>query len=196
MIEHGFEVAEAATIEAMFAIAAVRAALAGVVFRVPRDRDPRSELAAIARLAAHLGTRDEAMVRLAGDNPAIALTDELDAANRVAATLFAAHAMPAIGVWLDTFADVDRGYFPRAGLVDRRFNPKLAGKVCRNLNSAMESVVTDIAQWELVLPTAERSRKVRRWIDLATGAVGEGSPPISVPLLVTAEAEPGRPPAP
>jgi len=196
VIEHGFEVAEAAVIEAIFASRTVRAALDGVVFRVPRDRDPRSELAAIARLAAHLGTRDEAMVRLAGDNPAIALMDELDAANRVAATLFAAHSMPGVGVWLDTFADVDRGYFPRAGLVDRRFNPRMAGRVCRNLNSAMASVVTDAGTWDLVLPPAECPSGARRWIDLASGSMGEGATPISVPFLVTAEGVRGTRPRP
>jgi hypothetical protein len=29
-------------------------------------------------------------------------------------------------VFLDTFVDIDRGYYPRIGLLDRRFNPQKA----------------------------------------------------------------------
>ena len=36
------------------------------------------------------------------------------------------HQVPVI---LDTFDDIDRGYFTRTGLVDRRFNPRLAGQL-------------------------------------------------------------------
>jgi hypothetical protein len=180
-------------IEAMLAgDGGVRAAFDGVVFRVPRERAPESELAAIARLGARLGTRDEAMVRLAGDNPAIALAQELDAANRVAATLFAAHSTPSVGVWLDTFADVDRGYFPRAGLVDRRYNPRMAGRVCRNLNSALAGLAADASGWELVLPPAGYPGVARRWIDLSSGVVGAGPVACPGPVLVEREAPPAE----
>lgn len=40
---------------------------------------------------------------------------------------------------LDTFWDVDRGHFPRTGLVDRRFNPRMAGHVRRNLYSVFDA---------------------------------------------------------
>ena len=140
VIEHGFEVAEAALAAGLFAQhAAVRAAFDGVVFRVPRGRDAWDEIAAVDRL----GPGHEVMVRLAADNPAVAHDDDLENANRVASALFAAHATPGVGVWIDTFADVDRGYFPRAGLVDRRYNPRLAGAACRNLNSALANARLD-----------------------------------------------------
>lgn len=205
VIEHGFEVAEIAALEKMFARGgALREGFDGVVFRVPRSRAPWSEMAAIGRLGERAGTRDEAMIRLAGDNPAIAHEDELETANRVAAALFAAHAMPRVGAWLDTLADVDRGYFPRAGLVDRRYNPKMAGRVCRSLNSTLGSVPLDAGSlseeafeggvalsagagdrgWVLILPArvieaasiAAVPAGPVRWIDLATGLVSGARP--------------------
>ena len=36
---------------------------------------------------------------------------------------------PGVDVVLDTFDDADRGYFTRTGLVDRRFNPRIAGRL-------------------------------------------------------------------
>ncbi|MBK7660357.1 MAG: hypothetical protein IPJ28_15050 [Betaproteobacteria bacterium] len=136
VIEHGFYLAEREQVEALRSSpGAYRAAFDGGVFRVSRGQRPWHEIGRLAAAAAG-DTRDEAYVRLAADNPAEAQDDDLANANRVAETLFTAHACVGIGVWLDTFCDVDRGYFPRTGLVDRRYNPRLAGKVCRNLNSA------------------------------------------------------------
>lgn len=221
VIEHGFEVAEIAALEKLFAPGgALREAFDGVVFRVPRARAPWSEMAAIARLGERAGTRDEAMVRLAGDNPAIAHEDDLETANRVAATLFAAHAIPKVGAWLDTFADVDRGYFPRGGLVDRRYNPKMAGRVCRNVNSVMESVGLDAGslseaafeggvalsaragdnQWMLILPGREietaaiagAPRGPARWIDLATGVVTHACPALVHGPVLSCSSTPAR----
>jgi hypothetical protein len=36
-------------------------------------------------------------------------------------------------VTLDTFTDADRGYFVRTGLVDRRYNPRLAARLLQEL---------------------------------------------------------------
>ena len=33
---------------------------------------------------------------------------------------------------LDTFADIDRGYHPRYGLLDRRYNFRAAGRMLMN----------------------------------------------------------------
>ncbi|MBK7659934.1 MAG: metallophosphoesterase [Betaproteobacteria bacterium] len=138
VIEHGFYLAEREQVEALRSSpGAYRAAFDGGVFRVSRGQRPWHKIGKLAAASSAAGTRDEAYVRLAADNPAEAQDDDLANANRVAETLFTAHACVGIGVWLDTFCDVDRGYFPRTGLVDRRYNPRLAGKVCRNLNSAL-----------------------------------------------------------
>jgi hypothetical protein len=42
-----------------------------------------------------------------------------------------------VEVILDTFDDADRGYFARTGLIDRRFNPRLAGEVISTLVNSL-----------------------------------------------------------
>ena len=42
-------------------------------------------------------------------------------------------------MFVDTFADIDRGYFVRNGLVDRRYNPRLGSHVVKNLHSALNA---------------------------------------------------------
>lgn len=140
VIEHGFYSAEYDEIAALLGSdEAMRAAFDGVQFRISRGRTAWSEVGEIDRIAVKLGVRGHAYARVATDNPAEAEDEDLANANRVAETMFAAHVLPDVGVWLDTFADVDRGYFPRTGLVDRRYNPRMAGRVCRNLNSALSA---------------------------------------------------------
>jgi hypothetical protein len=181
VIQHGFDAREREWIEDRLAPGgALRRAFDGLAFRIPREHDPAAGIAAIAAIGARIGTRDEAMVRLAADNPAVAHDDEREAAWRVAVASHAALAWPDVGVWLDTFADVDRGYFPRTGLVDRRFNPRLAGRVLRNLNRAM-ALADAAARWDLV---ASPDGAARRWIDLASGVAGEGAFDGGGPALV------------
>ena len=43
-------------------------------------------------------------------------------------------------VFLDTFADMDRGYFVRNGLVDRQYNPRAAGWVFRHQQRALAAL--------------------------------------------------------
>jgi hypothetical protein len=50
---------------------------------------------------------------------------------------------PGIEVFVDTFADIDRGYFLRHGLVDRRFNPRLGSHVVRHLYAALNEGMPD-----------------------------------------------------
>jgi 3',5'-cyclic AMP phosphodiesterase CpdA len=137
VIEHGFDVSEEGLLEELLARPAIRAAFDGVLYRVPRQRGPAGEMEKVMHRGSRLATRDFVMVRFASDNPGEMPEDALDDANRAAETLFAAHGMPQVGAWIDTFNDVDRGYFPRTGLVDRRYNPRPAGKVCRGLNSVL-----------------------------------------------------------
>ena len=206
VIEHGFDPSEEATIGQLFAREGVRAAFDGVLFRVARQRGPAAEIEKAAALGARLATRDFVMVRFASDNPGQMPDDALQDANRAAEALFAAHGTPQVGVWIDTFADVDRGYFPRTGLVDRRYNPRLAGKVCRSLNAVLGDGARahyvagasafdggTVLQLEhgterlfLVLP--DRPLELAsiaagllpsvegRWIDLSTGTIRSGKP--------------------
>lgn len=136
VIEHGFLPDEEEEIRELLQR---NSAIDGFLFRLPREQSPWSGIQAIERVADALGTRGSAYVRLAADNPAQAMEDDLANANRVAETVVVAHACRNVDVWLDTFNDVDRGYFPRTGLVDRRYNPRIAGHVYRNLHGVLSA---------------------------------------------------------
>ena len=67
--------------------------------------------------------------------------DDAANVNRFAETAVAGIGVEGVEVILDTFDDVDRGYFVRSGLVDRRFNPKLGSRVIGNLFGLMNQGV-------------------------------------------------------
>ncbi len=52
--------------------------------------------------------------------------DDVDTARLAAGDLLAARLSPQVRYVFDTFVDVDRGYFPRNGFIDRVFNPRAA----------------------------------------------------------------------
>jgi hypothetical protein len=141
-INHGFVVAERDAIAALLAAAGTASAIDGVVFRVARHVSPWPDIQAAGAIADSLGTRAAVHVRMAGASPAESFRDDLENANRVAEALAAALAQcrparPGVEVFIDTFADVDRGYFVRNGLIDRRSNPRLASAVVRHLYGAL-----------------------------------------------------------
>jgi hypothetical protein len=78
-----------------------------------------------------------ANVRLASENPAEYPTDDLQVTNRVAEAMIAAAANHDVTVFLDTFMDLDRGYFPRIGLYDRRCNRRLGSYVFAHLQGVL-----------------------------------------------------------
>src|SRR5690242_12583109 len=95
---------------------------------------PWPTLHAIAETARAAGQRAIVHVRLAGNDPAKDMTDDADTARRVADTVLAAWALgDRLSVFLDTFADHDRGYYPRHGLVDRAYDPRPAANVLKHL---------------------------------------------------------------
>lgn len=136
VINHGYVAGERAMVEALAANELFRDVAGGVVFRIPRERACWDEIIAIGEMARDLGINASVHVRLATSNPAEEACDDLENANRVAEALTASLTQPHINVFLDTFADVDRGYFVRTGVVDRRFNPRLGLNVIRNLFAA------------------------------------------------------------
>lgn len=84
------------------------------------------------------------------------MLDDERLADRVAMSAAALAAVPGTSVVTDTFADIDRGY-SRLGLVDRRCDPRAAGRLLRWFHEALEDVgpgtglvlssPADIADW-------------------------------------------------
>jgi hypothetical protein len=82
-------------------------------------------------------------VRLASENPAEYLQDDTRVANRVSEAMAGAAANRDILVFLDTFTDLDRGYFPRIGLYDRRYNRRAGSFVFANMQEVLHSYGPD-----------------------------------------------------
>jgi len=172
-INHGFVLAERGQLQELFARDSVCAAVDGVVFRIIRERSPWEDVIAARALGAELGIRASFQVRLAADSPAQALRDDLDTANRVAEAVVTGLAHPGIDLMLDTFDDIDRGYFARNGLVDRRFNPRLAGLVYRHLHAALASHA----------PLSLEAREVRKNLTACTFSTGGKRHLLALPRL-------------
>jgi predicted phosphodiesterase len=144
-INHGFNVEEVDTIEAFLNLPGAPEVADGFVFRVGRNGSPWEKIQSAQKLAASCGVKAAVYVRLAHENPAQSENDDPANANRVAETISVALGLGDVEVFLDTFADHDRGYFPRTGLVDRRYNPRAAGFVFRYLHSALAPSCHDLS---------------------------------------------------
>lgn len=147
-MSHGFRPEELSKIEPILEL---KGAVDGFVFEVGQFDQPIKSVKYISEYSRAKGFKALINIRLAPEDPAEYLKDDLHNANRVIEAAIAAYAHPDVRVFIDTFMDHDRGYFPRIGLYDRRLNPRLAAFVLRNLNSTLngyEYLITDLSRRE------------------------------------------------
>jgi len=104
-----------------------------LVFRIPPDVVIAEGIARAERIARDLGTGTVCHVELPRAGEARFQTDDAAVSSRAGEALKAAVRSPDTLIYLDTFEDKDRGYFPRVGLIDRRSNPRPAVAVLRRL---------------------------------------------------------------
>jgi hypothetical protein len=133
LISHGFVLEEADELAAFFDANGDAAAIDGVMFQVTREQSPATAAVAAGALAKRLGRSACLYVKSHSGSPAEAFEDEAANVNRFAETVVAGIGVDGVETILDTFDDIDRSYFARIGLVDRRFNPKLGSRVVGNL---------------------------------------------------------------
>lgn len=173
MIKHGFSLAEASELADFAGMAG--SAVDGFVCRSEREASAWDDVHAAATLQQRLGKAIVLHVRLAASMPGVASVandGETICANRVAETVAAALCLThPCDTFLDTLNDVDRSFFARSGLVDRRYNPRLAGQVLRHLSywlgrapnlravgnertptGQMLAMADDASRWWLLLP--------------------------------------------
>jgi len=129
-VSYGFHASELDLIEKC---ADARGVADGFVFRLRFDESPWEVVPRIVEFTRGLDRRAVINVRLASENPAEYQKDDGAIANQVAEALLAAFACGGCELFIDTYVDVDRGYFPRHGLFDRRYNPRPASFVYRYL---------------------------------------------------------------
>ena len=137
VVHHGFSVTGDPAIESLSTHPGVQKLLAGWIFRVGCDQDIGRAIQLAHDTAQLSGKLASVHVRMGNENPAEPRWDETWVANRVAGALAMSHAYPTTGVFIDTLADVDRGYFPRVGVLDAFHNPRLGFHVIRNLNAKL-----------------------------------------------------------
>tara|TARA_Y100001934_G_scaffold181447_1_gene214690 strand:+ start:2454 stop:4547 length:2094 start_codon:yes stop_codon:yes gene_type:complete len=121
----------------------------GVVFRVDQGVSAWSGIQTAQDFAAAQGKRAIVNIRFASDEMTGGQMDDLAMANRVAEATAAALAADHLTVFLDTLVDQDRGYFIRNGLIDRRFNPRLAAWMVRSLHAVLKVVGGEVTALDI-----------------------------------------------
>lgn len=115
-------------------------ALDGFVFRLTLDMSPWATAASAGAIAADLGVAATVHLRMFGANPAKKTDDDYLSVCRIAEAMAAAAAFDNVTIYGDTFVDIDRGYFPRAGVLDRMYNPRPGFHAVRYMNAALNMV--------------------------------------------------------
>ena len=136
-VSYGFRVHDLELVQSFLSLPDARNAIDAAVFRVGLDTELWRDVLNLDTQLIPLGIGGVVNVRLASDNPAECNDDDSGIAMRVAHALCAAHLAQRCEVFLDTYMDLDRGYFPRHGLFDRRFNPRPAAHVYRHLQAVL-----------------------------------------------------------
>ncbi len=138
---YGFQSTDREQLEQLVGRAEVLESFRGLVFRVRRRGhtaiSPWRSILEIGELGRCWGMNHQAHILFSGNLTAERLEDDLATANRVAESALASWAAGGVDVVFDTFEDVDRGYYVRHGLVDRRYNPRLAARVLRHLHASL-----------------------------------------------------------
>jgi hypothetical protein len=125
-IKTGLTLPELDAAEGVMEDAGVRGLFEGLVVRIDRDVDLLETAHKLAQFAADSGLSVFGAIKLSDASIARCRDDDVDTARLTAEALLAARLSPRVRYVFDTFMDVDRGYFPRNGFIDRMFNPRPA----------------------------------------------------------------------
>jgi hypothetical protein len=109
----------------------------GFVFRLSPDIYPWDGIETAVAITNELGTKASIHVQMPRASEGEAFVQDEIISNRTAETLIASLYFQDAAVYVDTFIDHDRGYYPRNGLLDRRSNPRPAFHIFRNLQRAL-----------------------------------------------------------
>ncbi len=111
----------------------------GITVRLDRGTDIVAAAARLEQFSKEIDCDIIASVKLAGDNLARASDDDFDTARLAAEAFIASKSSRRVRYVFDTFMDVDRGYFPRNGFIDRRFDPRAAAVAVASLVASERS---------------------------------------------------------
>ncbi|CAM3787791.1 Calcineurin-like phosphoesterase domain-containing protein [Bordetella sputigena] len=140
LIFHGWITAEADTAVAALAKHGPRPPNTALMFRVRMDESPLETADSLNALQARTGCRSAMLVRLSTDNPAEPQLDDAAATAQVLEAAIAAYRYPDLQVCIEGLVEFDRGFFLRRGLIDRSFNPRLAGTSLKHLCAVLSAL--------------------------------------------------------
>lgn len=99
----------------------------GLSFRIGHDQDPLAHASQCSEKAQAVGKNAHIQIATGDSNPAKLDHSAIKTRNRALLAYISSQCCAEnTSIWLDTISDVDRGYFPRLGLIDGRSNPGMA----------------------------------------------------------------------
>ena len=152
-INHGFIPSEEDQISEISKIQQVE----GVVFRIGGETPVWENVIAASKLCAKQNIRGSVIIRMSKINPSEFRQDDLWTANRVCEAIFSTLIQKNVNVIIDTFADFDRGFFRRNGVVDRLYNPRLGFHAISHLYGALNNISNNIFSGEVISSKKTRS---------------------------------------
>ena len=155
-VSHGFRPDQTAEIEALIA-GGVNAA-DGFVVRAGLGTDLPKLAAELDAWSRKTGRHVDLHLRVAANNPATNVTDDAAILAATAELFVCALAYPHLTMLVDPFMDIDRGYFVRHGLVDRRCNLRPSGLAVEALAAILGSEAHDTQQPSLSAVSTEHGR--------------------------------------
>jgi hypothetical protein len=114
--------------------------LDGFVFLVPCDGKPFSDIHSVSKFITDEQTNALIHLKMSRKTEGAAFEDDQAIANIVAESIVCVHGLSNVSLFLDTFVHHDRGYYPRNGLIDRRYDPQLPYYITRHLNWAFAEI--------------------------------------------------------
>ncbi len=144
-INHGFLADDQAQMAEVLGRPEFAGALDGFVFRLTLEMSPWATAVTASKIATDLGVAASVHLRMCGANPALEMANDHLSVTRIAEAMAAAAAFDNVTVYAVTFVDIDRGYFPRIGVLDRMFNPRPGFHVVRHMNAALNMVDGEVS---------------------------------------------------
>ncbi|MBT7989261.1 MAG: hypothetical protein HN769_05215 [Anaerolineae bacterium] len=120
---HGFSKEDASQIESWLSVLDTPTDDIGLTFRVSPWDDPTTQLHEIDHASQRVKLINLQLPRL---DEGVYFNDNVKLSSFIVDAYKASQTMLNTTLFIDTFVDSDRGYYPRIGLVDRRFNPRPA----------------------------------------------------------------------
>jgi hypothetical protein len=129
-VKSGFGLDELTEYRDLIQLALTDGVIDGITVRLDFSEDLLKAALVIDAFASELNCQVLVSLKLAGPSVALEQDDDDAVLLRLAQAFVLSMAQPNVRYIFDTFMDVDRGYYPRHALIDRRFNPRLAGLAC------------------------------------------------------------------